>query len=586
MSNSTDSHQAQNQEPKPTRDNNFSTTLLGNLKSQQMSRQLTDFTIWVKDAAIQAHKNILATACPYFKALIESDMSEAQAQETHLDDIELEMVQKVVDYFYSGIIKIEADSLKDLAVIADYLQLDELKMKCTQFIKEDIKICPENCLSWLQFSSRYNLEEVASRSKELIQMNFIDMSEGEEFLQLSAEELIEVIQDKEIKLPNEDPVLKACLSWLQYDPKNRLDEFDCIIQNVQLEYCTSEYLHHVITRHKELLRSPSIQSYLFEGAASKLTSAKFNIRPCARSCFRETLYIVGKKEDKKEVSVMQYDALLKTWIAHSTIPTLAQPDDFSISNTNHGFILSGEVVIHECSYDDGYQKMVINRLKFCDIYRFESKTLHNLSSSRLCHDSIVLGENLYLVGGRDDEERKATSFQVMNLKSEVWTSKSPLLYDMDYPILASWGVEVFAIPGFILNLPPDSAHRPQCFNTVTNKWSFKAALPETVETTCDASAVTFGDNIYLMGGNAKICCKYDVLMDSWAVLRGSRPMFKHMGGCAIAYQGSILFGGGWEFPSGKTVVVERYDVEKDEWKEWAKLPDGMHTYFMGVCYKS
>ena len=102
-----------------TKDVAFIDTLLTNLHSMQKTTQFTDFTMWVKDASLPAHKNIIAAACHYFSALFSSELSEPQCHQAHLDNIEFDLVQNVVHYFYSGNIQISSESVKKLVEAAN-----------------------------------------------------------------------------------------------------------------------------------------------------------------------------------------------------------------------------------------------------------------------------------------------------------------------------------------------------------------------------------------------------------------------------------------------------------------------------------
>ena len=91
-----------------------------------------------------------------------------------------EIVQDIVDYFYSGSIEINAEYVKNLIVAADYLQLEELKLQCLTYIWDQVNISAENCLRWLEFADLYNLD-IATAAKKIIQKRFNDVGESDEF---------------------------------------------------------------------------------------------------------------------------------------------------------------------------------------------------------------------------------------------------------------------------------------------------------------------------------------------------------------------------------------------------------------------
>jgi N-acetylneuraminic acid mutarotase len=89
--------------------------------------------------------------------------------------------------------------------------------------------------------------------------------------------------------------------------------------------------------------------------------------------------------------------------------------------------------------------------------------------------------------------------------------------------------------------------------------------------------VAFQNQLFVLGGKAKVCVKYKPESDTWTILQG--PALLHHYGAAVVLKGKIMILGG-----SNSDKVEEYDVKKDEWKlSDMKLPIGMqqsHVFTM------
>ena len=70
---------------KLTRSNGFTDQLLDSLSDLKNTQSLIDFTIKVQNVKIPCHRLILATVCPYFRAMFNSGMKEVKNEEVVLD---------------------------------------------------------------------------------------------------------------------------------------------------------------------------------------------------------------------------------------------------------------------------------------------------------------------------------------------------------------------------------------------------------------------------------------------------------------------------------------------------------------------
>ncbi|KIH64252.1 BTB And Kelch [Ancylostoma duodenale] len=95
------------------------------------------------------------------------------------------------------------------------LKLHDVKERCGTFIFEHALNADNALLLRTQFSSlgcRSAITEVDS----LIEKNFVPISRSEKFLELSTEDVIELLSKDKLSVPSEKEVFDAAMRWVEY----------------------------------------------------------------------------------------------------------------------------------------------------------------------------------------------------------------------------------------------------------------------------------------------------------------------------------------------------------------------------------
>lgn len=100
-----------------------------------------DFTIRIAidNKRIKVHKSILTRTWPYFQALLETGMTEAQAGELTIRDYDYTTVKAMIEHLYSGVFEVQSvDTAIKLLEAAQQYQVDDLKNVCIEFLGENL----------------------------------------------------------------------------------------------------------------------------------------------------------------------------------------------------------------------------------------------------------------------------------------------------------------------------------------------------------------------------------------------------------------------------------------------------------------
>ncbi|KAG8194247.1 hypothetical protein JTE90_024577 [Oedothorax gibbosus] len=99
----------------------------------------SDITMKCGDVNVSAHRNILASRSPVFKAMLEKPMKENLTGEIKIDDMQPDTVKGMLNYIYCGKVRDFSEGTAcDLLYAADKYQLLELKEMCVSYLKAKI----------------------------------------------------------------------------------------------------------------------------------------------------------------------------------------------------------------------------------------------------------------------------------------------------------------------------------------------------------------------------------------------------------------------------------------------------------------
>ncbi len=95
-------------------------------------------------------------------------------------------------------------------------------------------------------ATRNDVVELREKATEIMMNNFKEVVAGPEFLDMSTDEVEEYIQNENLRIPNEDPVYDAVISWIRHQPEERESYFSQIVKSVRLRYCSTYCLKYTV----------------------------------------------------------------------------------------------------------------------------------------------------------------------------------------------------------------------------------------------------------------------------------------------------------------------------------------------------
>ena len=216
----------------------------------------------------------------------------------------------------------------------------------------------------------------------------------------------------------------------------------------------------------------------------------------------------------------------------------------------------------------------------CWLYDLATKkweAMPTLNTARYYHGSVVLGECVYVVGGRGRNNAALASVECLDLKRRRWSSLTDMPEAVCGPMVATYTNKIFIFGG--RKAQNNTSAHTQVFDTTKGQWTTQSDLTEV----CDfGEAVPLNDCIYVMGGLSSTYLKYEPATETWTRL--SKPRESLVNAPVVVWRGCILVsGGGWATPESS--VIQQYDPRTDTWSDWnTTLPVKLTEHYMMFCH--
>ena len=402
---------------------------------------------------------------------------------------------------------------------------------------------------------------------------------GNEFMELSLEDLLDYIEDNRLNVESEDPVFSACISWVKYDEPNRKKDLNYIIDSIRLEYCSQDFLKDITREHSALLDTLKIQKHLVEALLQTEQSQVIGISPhVCRTGYKldlpKLVILGGCMTNVSNVKSFNRSCWALTneqkWRKFSTMQ-----NDYGGSRfcrVPNGLVMTGGGQ----QTSQGPKPVNIARL-YCEHFHAWTDLPH-MNKARMLHGMLCWMDTIYVFAGFSDGAATDT-VECLKVGEKKWKYVTPLIRQFLVPLTAVVESYLYLIVNTnttaIRNAVRGHGVFMQCYDVRNDSWSVKAPMPAAVESTEEATAVGTKDSIFVVGGDKKLCSQYNVRYDVWTILKPCSTL--HNQGAVILYQSKILVLG------GHSDVVEEYDIKRDEWQllPW-KLPANLHFHF--ACF--
>ena len=343
---------------------------------------------------ISAHRVVLAACSPYFQAMFTSELLESRQRDITLQGVDAEAIELLVEFAYTARIQVSEDNVQALLPASSLLQLTSVKDACCEFLKNQLH--PSNCLGIRTFADTHTCTDLQESSHRFALQYFVDVSQTEEFMLLSAEQVLELISNSDVNVQNEEQVYNAVINWIKFDCDNRRQFVKDLFPYIRLPLLSRECLMTRVETEDLVRNTPNCKDLLIEAMKYHLLPEQRSALQSPRTVCRRPagqvpiLFAIGGGSLFAIHSECEcYDPRIDRWCMVTPMPT---------KRARVGVETVGGKIYAVGGYDGS-----------CDLATVEAycpqtnqwQAVPTMGTRRSCLGVAVLNELVYVVGGYD-----------------------------------------------------------------------------------------------------------------------------------------------------------------------------------------
>ncbi|CAM4706240.1 unnamed protein product [Leuciscus chuanchicus] len=448
----------------------------------------TDMIIKSNDREFQVHKIIMCGCSSYFRALFSNDGSRPQ-HVCEIPGISRDIMPLIIQYAYTRSVLITQENVLELLVAADMTLVSGLVDSCCQFLES--QLCPENCTGICKLTEDFSsCSKLLCKAQHYILQHFEEvLLVPEEFLELSLEQLEEIIDEDELNVRQEEVVFEAVLHWIYHAPENRRKHIAVLLPKVRLGLMSSDYFINNVKCNALVMENEACMPViinamktLFDHNMDEPTNSELMhqlTRPRLPSSI--LLAIGGRSGNRPTNEIEAYDAKADCWV------NVTQKD--VRPRAYHGTAVLDEFVY--CI--GGYDMECFNSVRKFNLI---TQTWHEVAPmyERRCYISVAVLDGLInAIGGFDGREWLKT-VERYDPNTNQWTMMAPMNEKRSDASATSLQGRIYICGGFSGTEHLSSA---ESFNPETNQWTLIAPMSSR---RISLGVIAYADLVYAVGG--------------------------------------------------------------------------------------
>ncbi|KAL5263675.1 hypothetical protein ACHWQZ_G008896 [Mnemiopsis leidyi] len=529
-----------------------------------------DITIVVGDKEIEAHRIVLSSCSPYFRAMFTSDLAESKQDKVSLYDVDPDAIEALIDYAYSNKVRICEENVQELLPAARMLQLDYVVDQCGVFLEQHLSI--QNCLGFYLFADKHHCEQLLATARRFIQRNFTEVyMKGEEFVQLPAESIIEFLSMDKLNVSSERVLFEAVMKWYNTDRTNRVSHLADVLSYVKLSLLPSSILLGEVLDSIGDVVDVKIKDLLMQ-------AMRYQMQPRYRSSMQHFGTIARKKPD--HIATMMAIGGGSQFTTHCECECYSITDDtwYRVTQMSTPRARAGVLELDGFVYSTGGYDGACHLLSM-EKYNpsvNEWTAAPSMTIRRSCVGITELDGIMYALGGYDGY----TCLDYMERYDpymEVWMAAPVMTTKRRYVRAVTSDKQIFAVGGF-----DGTSHLStvEMFHPDREKWY---TMVQMHSQRSGAGVIALDSCIYVVGGNDGCTSlssveRYDTREGKW---RWLDPMHTSRSAVDIAVVDGALYAVGGNDGCSSLNTVEKYDLVAGQWISVASM--SMRRSSVGVC---
>ncbi|XP_034748721.1 kelch-like protein 10 [Etheostoma cragini] len=477
----------------------------------RLEGEFCDAVIKVEDVEFQIHRVVLCKCSPYFLALFRR-WSTPDKKVFDIPGLSPDMMQLIIEFAYTGSVSVTEDNAQELLLAADQLNVMDIVQTGCDFLGE--QLCPKNCIGIFQFTNICSSSKLQHKAYRCIIDHFEEVVFSEEFLQLSVQELTDILERDDLNVKKESVVYESILRWITHLPEKRKGHITVLLSKVRLALMSMDFIRMNVMSNELVNSNTECQLMVKEGIET--------------ICRNTTSSVVGL-----------FNPLSRPRLPNAILLAIGGWSGGDPTNGIEAYDIRADYWIN---------------------------VTNDHERPRAYHGTAFLNGNVYCVGGFDRVEH-FNSVRRFDLSTQFWHEVASMYYRRCYVSVTVLNGCIYAMGGYDGQTRLNTAER---YKPETNQWSLIAPM---TEHRSDASCTTLHNKVYICGGfNGNECLQtaecYSPETNQWTIIG---PMNCRRSGIGVvAYTDHVYAVGGFD---GNTRLrsAEAYNPQTNTWQEVSSM---------------
>ena len=517
-------------------------TLQQYANNKRIADQFNDVTVVAGSESIPANRMVLSCYSKFFESMFLSPMKERYQNEVEIQNFDGKAVRALIDFMYSGKIVINNENVVNLLAVADFLQMEDVKLFCFEFLDDNLSI--DDCLEMVNLSIQYNCPSSLKNIYQFISENFDQLAIALKHLPKAS--LVSLLSNIDMSKIKQSSVYNAILSWTQEDESRKAD-FAELFVFIKLPLLSIQFLEKVVSQEPQVRRNTDCLNALTSGIFEKLNSdlPKCNRILCVNGCNPKSVFEVYRLRDitmaypsvpdeprsHRVVKLDDFVYCVGGWSAKgiSTTETNKTNKVFQLNLSKENLQWREVASMREARYSFGaavYKGcLVVNgsgypRTNTTEVYDAELNRWSYIASSKVArshHELVVVAGALFAVGGHDGDGILSSVERLDDLNDE-WRMVQSIKTQRHAFSAVACQKFVFAIGGHSTRPAEKTVEK---YDPGNDTWIHVSSM--NVERSLHAACVLQG-KIYVVGGEnvvngvlKSVDC-YNPELDNWTIV--------------------------------------------------------------------
>ena len=542
--------------------------LLQYANTKRNDGNFNDVTIQAGAESISANRMVLACYSKFFESMFLSQLKQRYQHSVEINEFDGKAVNSIIEYIYTCKIDINEDNVMALLRAADFLQVDDVKQMCFDYLESVLTI--DNCLDVIKAFLLCNNSSPLQQTYQFISENFDEIAQRDSFTDISKLDLASLLTNVDRNAVQETSLYTAIINWVKHD-ETRKTEFSSLFLKLDFQRLSLDFVLNTIANEELVKNNIDCLNAAFSYFTSTTKQANQQNKLSKILC-------LGGSHNNDVIEVYHCSRTSQSF--YSSLPlVVSRHRALKLDNClyciggieirkNRGRFLNAILKLNESPYLRKFSTKEVYRLNLKRAYLPWEK-IASMNENRCDFGAATWNGNLVVTGGLVDTGGgdlflfPLYSTELHEPCSNKWKTIASMNEGRRGHELVVANDKLFAIGGSV-HVFKDLSSVEQLDN-VDGRWTFTKSM--NVER-CWLAAVTCNDFIYAIGGCSlgkpcKTVEKFDPKKNEWSFVRNMNIERSKHAGCVL--NGKIFVIGGRNAKDEDVKQIESYDPISDEW---------------------